>query len=195
MAVEAGIIDGVKMIAENVGIPANDSTAAVNLSNLGVKILPDTRVELIDGKAILLGKYFLKETIPAKSENKPTIHRLYFNRVASEPLDEKPILLLYQQKVTLFEKVKSYGTARSVGLDLSKIFGMYPKAKKNWEKIWDQCPFEEDDNFEHLSIPILHNDWLAPLLICLDENVTDDDLRLIIQSLVKIGNEIDLDKL
>lgn len=195
MAVEAGIIDGVKMIAENVDIPANDSTVAVNLSNLGVKILPDTRVELIDGKAIRLGKYFLKDTIPAKSENKPTKYRLHFNRVGSQPVDEKPILILYHQKVTLFEKVKSSGTARSVGLDLSKTFGMYPKVKKNWEKIWDQCPFEDDDGFDYLSIPILHNDWLKPLLICLDENVTDSDLRLIIQSLVKIGNKVDVGKL
>ena len=95
------------------------------------------------------------------------------------------------QRVTIFEKEKSDGRARNVGFDLVRFLNRYPESKSNWQKIWEICPFEDDDR-EYMELPIVHNDWLHPLISCFDKNVEDQRLRSLMMALVKIGNEVEL---
>ena len=127
-----------------------------------------------------------------KSAKKSTKYRLRFKRVTVvDQVSGKTNIAILTQRVTIFEKDKPDGRARKVGFDLVHFLNSYPESKSNWQKIWEICPFEDDDR-EYMELPIVHNDWLHPLISCFDKNVEDQRLRSLMMSLVKIGNEVEL---
>ena len=189
-----------KLKIEKVSIFGNSyrkirNLAEIKLPSLGLVIAPDTRISPIEDAHIDLGRYFLEETVNPKSKNKSTKYRFRFRLVTSEDREkDKKIILLSNKRVTIFERDKKAGRSRAIGLDLFDTFERHPETEIEWQRVWDICPFE-DANFDWLEVPIVHNDWLQPLMTCLDKNLENEHLQLLIQSLAKIGNEIDVGSL
>ena len=172
-----------------------DYSVLRTLPNLGLTLSPETKVNVINGDDIDLGVYKLEETVKANSAKKSNKYRLRFQRATIfDDVSDKNIVILSFKKVTIFEREKSRGKSRMVGMDLESTFERYPETKVDWQKMWDICPFEDTD-FTWMEVPIKYNDWLEPQLICLDENLENNRLRLMIRSLVKIGNEVEIDQL
>ena len=162
------------------------------LKNINLTIADDGYVSLIDPSLVDIGDYTLEEVVKPKSAKKSTKYRLRFKRVTVvDQVSGKTNVAISNQRVTIYEQDKSRGRARKAGIWLGDILERYPASKSNWQKIWEICPFEDDDR-ETLELPIVHNDWLHPLISCFDKNVEDQRLRSLMMSLVKIGNEVEL---
>ena len=162
------------------------------LKNINLTIADDGYVSLIDPSLVDIGDYKLEEVVKPKSAKKSTKYRLRFKRVTVvDQVSGKTNIAILTQRVTIFEKDKPDGRARKVGFDLVHFLNSHPESKSNWQKIWEICPFEDDDR-EYMELPIVHNDWLHPLISCFDKNVEDQRLRSLMMSLVKIGNEVEL---
>ena len=162
------------------------------LKNINLTIADDGYVSLIDPSLVDIGDYKLEEVVKPKSAKKSTKYRLRFKRVTVvDQVSGKTNIAILTQRVTIFEKDKPDGRARKVGFDLVHFLNSHPESKSNWQKIWEICPFEDDDR-EYMELPIVHNDWLHPLISCFDKNVEDQRLRSLMMALVKIGNEVEL---
>ena len=66
--------------------------------------------------------------------------------------------------------------------------------QKAWEKVWNKCAID-DLPLDDIELPISGNEWLAPIIPCIDENIDHQRLTLLIRILLQAGLEIDISAL
>ena len=77
-------------------------------------------------------------------------------------------------------------------MSIRDIFDKYPDAEKAWKKVFDVCQFAEDLSFDEIELPIAQREWLDPVVTCIDQNLRNDRLKMLIAALVKLGCDVDL---
>ena len=77
--------------------------------------------------------------------------------------------------------------------DIDHILGRYEDSRIAWETIHALCPIDPDLPYDAIEIPIQHESWLVPALACLDENLEDDLLKLLVQLMVSAADGISAD--
>ena len=77
--------------------------------------------------------------------------------------------------------------------DIDHILGQYETSRAAWETIHAICPIDPNTPYDAIEIPIQHKSWLVPALGCIDENLDDEMLKLLIQLMVSAAEGISAD--
>ena len=163
--------------------------------NLGVGLTAKAEYVLLDPTLVDIGDYRLLNKVIPESGSKSTKYRvkLYRSRASESPTANKKVVLS-NKTITIYAKGSQSNTQKHVSMYLGDIFDVYPDMQKAWEKVWNKCAID-DLPLDDIELPISGNEWLAPIIPCIDENIDHQRLTLLIRILLQAGLEIDISAL
>ena len=163
------------------------------LNNLGLGVTIDARYRLLNPDLVNIGDVEIVEIIRPSWSNKTTKYRLKFSHIdASQLMNADKETIISNGKVVIFDEDGYPKNKRSIMMSMRDTFDKYPDAEKAWKKVFDVCQFAEGLSFDEIELPIAQREWLDPVVTCIDQNLKNDRLKMLIAALVKLGSDVDL---
>lgn len=163
------------------------------LSNLGLGVTIDARYRLLNPELVDVGDIQIVEISRPSWSNTTTKYILKFSHIdAAQSASANKETIISNGKVVIFDEEGYPKNKRHIMMSMRDIFNKYPQAEKAWRKVSNVCQFSEDLRFDEIELPIEQREWLDPAVTCIDQNLRNDRLKMLIAGLVKFGGDVDL---
>ncbi|MEK9571748.1 MAG: alginate lyase family protein [Paracoccaceae bacterium] len=163
------------------------------LSNLGLGVTIDARYRLLKPDLVDVGDVQIVEISRPSWSNTTTKYRLKFSHIdATQSASANKETIVSNGNVVIFEEEGHSKNKRNIMMSMRDIFNKYPDAEKAWKKVSNICQFSEDLRFDEIELPIAQRESLDPAVTCIDQNLRNDRLKMLIAGLIKLGSDVDL---
>ena len=163
------------------------------LSNLGLGVTIDARYRLLNPDLVDVGDVKVVEIIRPSWSKKTTKYLLEFSHIeAALHTGANKETIISNGKLAIYDEEGYPKNKRRLMMSMRDTFDKYPDAEEAWKKLLKVCQFAEDLGFDKIELPIVQGEWLDSAVTCIDKNLRNDRLKMLIAGLVKLGGDVDL---